>query len=57
MPDRTMPNPDTMDEEALREFEHPRGTLALVIICFSLFALGWFAMYFFMFLQRGALHP
>ena len=46
--------PDAVNEEDLG---HPRGTLAIVIIFGSLFLLGWLAMYFYMFLQRGALHP
>jgi len=46
--------PDAVTEENLG---HPRGTLAIVIIFGSLFLLGWLAMYFYMFLQRGALHP
>ena len=45
---------DAVNEENLG---HPRGTLAIVIIFGSLFLLGWLAMYFYMFLQRGALHP
>ena len=36
--------------------EHPRGTLAIVVLFGLLFAAGWFAMYVFMFLQRGAPH-
>ena len=46
-----------LDTDALREFEHPRGTLAIVAIVFLLFAVGWFAMYFGLFLHRGTLHP
>jgi hypothetical protein len=38
------------------EFEHPRGTLAIVIVFGALFALGWFAMYVWLFLGRGAPH-
>ena len=38
------------------ELEHPRGTLAIVIVFGLLFALGWFAMYLFIFLSRGAPH-
>lgn len=38
------------------EFGHPRGTLAIVGIFGVLFLLGWLAMYFYMFLQRGAPH-
>lgn len=37
--------------------EHPRGTLAIVIIFGALFLAGWLGMYLFMFLKRGALHP
>jgi len=36
--------------------EHPRGTLAIVIVFAVLFALGWLGMYLFMFLERGAPH-
>lgn len=36
--------------------EHPRGTLAIVIVFGLLFALGWMAVYVFLFLQRGAPH-
>ncbi len=43
-------------EERLKEFEHPRGTLVIVILFGLLFALGWFAMYVFRFLGRGAPH-
>lgn len=38
------------------EFEHPRGTLAIVIIFGALFALGWLAMYFLRFLSGGVPH-
>ena len=34
--------------------DHPRGTLAVVLIYAALFALGWFGVYFFLFLGRGA---
>ena len=43
-------------EEPQEEFGHPRGTLAIVIVFGILLALGWFAMYIFEFLQRGAPH-
>ena len=36
--------------------EHPRGTLAIVLVFGLLFALGWLAVYVFLFLQRGAPH-
>ena len=36
--------------------EHPRGTLAIVFVFGLLFALGWLAVYVFVFLQRGAPH-
>jgi hypothetical protein len=38
------------------DLEHPRGTLAIVVVFGLLFALGWFVMYLFMFLSRGAPH-
>jgi hypothetical protein len=44
-------------DDSPAELEHPRGTLAIVIAFGVLFAAGWFAMYLFMFLKRGALHP
>ena len=43
-------------EDSLAGFEHPRGTLAIVIGMAVLFAVGWFGMYVFMFLKRGAIH-
>jgi hypothetical protein len=38
------------------EFEHPRGTLAIVVVFGALFAVGWFVMYVWLFLSRGATH-
>lgn len=38
------------------DFGHPRGTLAIVGIFGLLFAAGWFAVYVFVFLARGAPH-
>jgi hypothetical protein len=35
---------------------HPRGTLALVILMALLFAIGWLAMYFGLFVERGLPH-
>jgi hypothetical protein len=35
--------------------QHPRGTLAIVIVFGALFALGWLVMFLF-FLERGAPH-
>jgi hypothetical protein len=43
--------------EPEEDFGHPRGTLAIVAIFGALFALGWLAMYVFLFLARGAPHP
>lgn len=40
----------------LNDVEHPRGTLAIVAIFGLLFALGWLAVYVFVFLARGAPH-
>lgn len=42
--------------EEPQDFGHPRGTLAIVAVFGALFLLGWLAMYFYMFLQRGAPH-
>jgi hypothetical protein len=36
------------------DLEHPRGTLAIVILFGVLFALGWLAMYFLRFVAVGA---
>jgi hypothetical protein len=38
------------------DIQHPRGTLAIVIVFGALFALGWLAMYFLRFLAGGAPH-
>jgi len=37
--------------------EHPRGTLAIVGLYGVLFALGWLAFFFFLYLPRGAVTP
>jgi hypothetical protein len=34
--------------------EHPRGTLALMALYGVLFVAGWFALYVFLYLARGA---
>ena len=36
------------------DFGHPRGTLAIVAAFGLLFAFGWLAVYFFIFISRGA---
>jgi hypothetical protein len=38
------------------QFEHPRGTVAIVLIFGALFSLGWFAMYAWRFMATGAPH-
>lgn len=38
------------------DVEHPRGTLAIVAVFGLLFAIGWLAVYFFLFISRGAPH-
>jgi hypothetical protein len=45
------------DHDLEQEFEHPRGTWAIVLIFGALFAAGWFAMYIWLFLGRGAPRP
>jgi hypothetical protein len=49
------PRPDdtAIDASAL---EHPRGTLAIMIVFGLLFGLGWLAMFIWRFLERGAPH-
>ena len=37
-------------------FEHPRGTVAIVVIFGALFGLGWLAMYLYRFMATGAPH-
>lgn len=42
------------DEQDLQDLpEHPVGTLAIVLIFAALFALGWLALYFGIFVPRG----
>jgi hypothetical protein len=36
---------------------HPRGTLAIVGLYGLLFAIGWLAFFFFIYLPRGAVTP
>ena len=36
--------------------EHPRGTLAIVVLFGVVFALGWLAMYFLRFMSAGVPH-
>jgi hypothetical protein len=38
------------------DLEHPRGTLAIVVVFGLLFALAWLCTYVFVFLGRGAPH-
>jgi hypothetical protein len=52
--DTTHPSSTSTNETP--DFGHPRGTLAIVLIFGLLFGLGWFAMYVFEFLKRGAPH-
>ena len=36
---------------------HPRGTLALVGLYGAIFAVGWLAFYFFVYVPRGVVTP
>jgi hypothetical protein len=47
---------DRAERNVDADFEHPRGTLAIVIVFGALFAAGWLAMYVWLFLGRGAPH-
>jgi hypothetical protein len=46
-----MPHPDR------EPLEHPIGTLAIVGLYGVLFALGWLAVYAYVFLARGRVTP
>jgi hypothetical protein len=52
----TAPRTPTAEPEPV-DVGHPRGTLAIVVVYGVLLALGWLAMYFLGFLQRGAPRP
>jgi hypothetical protein len=56
MPAPDPPHPERSPDDVLGAFEHPRGTLAIVVVFGLLFALGWVAVYLFVFLQRGVPH-
>jgi hypothetical protein len=45
-----------LDDPEIRT-EHPTGTLALVALMGVLYALGWAAFYFLLYLGRGPLSP
>lgn len=47
-------NPDNTPPDVVSG--HPRGTLALVILMGLLYAIGWLAMYFGSFVERGLPH-
>ena len=50
------PSPDPAAGDPI-EPGHPRGTLAIVAVYGALLLLGWLAIYFYMFLARGAPRP
>lgn len=54
---RPLPKDPNRNEVPLAEFEHPRGTLVIVIFFGLLFGLAWVVTYVFEFLRRGAPHP
>ena len=37
--------------------QHPKGTLLLVALYGVVFAIGWFAVYLFVYLRRGGVTP
>ncbi|REJ80688.1 MAG: hypothetical protein DWQ36_11075 [Acidobacteria bacterium] len=54
-PDDSSGSTETAYRAAPHELpEHPVGTLAIVLVYGLLFALGWFAIYVFLFIARGA---
>lgn len=56
MPNEDAPTRRAVEAELPLDSEHPRGTLAIVIIFGVLFALGWFAMYFLRFMSTDVPH-
>jgi hypothetical protein len=52
----TAPPTREADLEVIENLGHPRGTLAIVVLFGLLFAIGWFATYLFIFIERGAPH-
>jgi hypothetical protein len=50
------PQPKDSTEPDLASLENPRGSLVIVLLFGLIFAVGWLAMYFWVFLGRGALH-
>ena len=53
------PNPQAPGglDDPERSYQHPIGTLALVGILGVLYAVGWAAFYFLLYLGRGPLLP
>ena len=43
-----------MSQDPRGPTEHPRGTLALIALYGVLFAAGWLAIYFLIYVPRGA---
>ena len=52
----TEPHPPAAADDVSDIVGHPRGTLAIVIVFAALFAIGWFAMFLFRFMEQGAPH-
>jgi hypothetical protein len=46
-----------MTEPAPEPSGHPRGTLAIVVLYGVLFVAGWLALYYLVYLPRGAVTP
>jgi hypothetical protein len=46
-----------MTDPHLQPSRHPVGTLTIVGIYGLLFVLGWLAMYFYVYVSRGAVTP
>ena len=45
------------EEEILANIGHPKGTLAIMLVYFVLFVLGWVGLYFGQFMARAAPLP
>jgi hypothetical protein len=50
-------DPSSPPDDGPLELGHPKGTLAIVVLYALLFALGWLALYWLVFVPRGTPHP
>ena len=46
-----------MNENPAPQTAHPKGTLLVIGLYGALFVVGWFAVYFLVYLKRGGVTP